>query len=93
MRKIYKYQLETTDIQYLKIPRIIETDTFKEQVLKIDTQNGIPCIWCLVDTEEEERNVSIRTVGTGNPMPLLSKDNYLGSYILHDGRLVFHVFL
>ncbi len=93
MRRIYKYQIETTDVQKIRVPRLAETNNFKEQVLKIDIQNEIPCIWCLVDIDEEERDLEIRIVGTGNPMPLLSKDDYLGSYMLHDGALVFHIFI
>ena len=93
MRRIYKYTLETTDVQRVKIPKLVGAKSFKEQVLKIDVQKGNPCVWCLVDVEEEEQEVAIRIVGTGNPMPLLTKEDYLGSYMLYDGELVFHVFI
>ena len=93
MRRIYKYALETSDTQKIRIPKLVEGESFKKQVLKIDTQNDTPCIWCLVDVGEEEQEISIRIVGTGNPMPTLSQDDYLGSYMLFDGGLVFHVFL
>lgn len=92
MRKIYKYPIETTDTQIIKVYGLSGANCFKEQVLDIDIQKGTPCIWCFVDTEKEEQDIVIRIVGTGNPMPLLSKSDYLGSYTLYDGSLVFHVF-
>lgn len=93
MRRIYKYQLETTDLQIIKVPALVGAKSFKDQVLSIDVQNGNLCIWCLVDVEEEEREINIRIIGTGDIMPLLSKKDYLGSYVLYDGKLVFHVFV
>lgn len=93
MRSIYKYQLETTDIQTINVPKLTGEESFKAQVLSVDTQSEIPCVWCLVDTEEKKQQVKIRIVGTGNPMPMLSKNDYLGTYNLHDGKMVFHVFI
>jgi hypothetical protein len=93
MRRIYKYQLETIDIQLINVPRLTGEENFKSQVLNVDTQNGTPCIWCLVDVEEEQQQIKIRIIGTGNPMPVLSKDDYLGTYQLHNGEQIFHVFI
>ena len=92
MRKVFKYNIELTDFQKIKLPRLAGADCFKDQFLKLDLQNGRPCIWCLVDDDEEEYEVIIRTVGTGEEMTLLSKDNYLDSYMLRNGELVFHIF-
>lgn len=92
MRKIYKYQIETKDVQTIQVPKLIGASKFKDQVLNLDTVFGEPCIWCLCDTKEELQNIKILVIGTGNPMPLLSKDDYLGSYMLYHGNLVFHVF-
>jgi len=92
MRKIYKYTIETTDVQTIKVPKLAGVNSFTEQFLKVDVQKEKPCIWCLVDTMEEEQEITLHVVGTGNPMPLLSKDNYLGSYMLYNGELVFHLF-
>lgn len=94
MRTIYKYPLNTTDLQTIKVPRLPNTNSFKEQFLCIDIQYGLPCLWCMVDTSKEEREIQIRIVGTGNPMPdSCYKENYLGSYQLLDGQFVGHVFL
>ena len=93
MRTVYKYKIQTTDICRIRVPKLNGTDSFKEQILNIDIQNGEPCLWCLVDVGEEEQDIALRIVGTGNPMPTLTKDDYLGSYMLFNGGLVFHVFL
>lgn len=94
MRTIHKYSLETTDLQSIKIPRLTGAKDFMNQFLCIDTQNGCPCLWCLVDTSEQEREVLLRVVGTGNPMSdLFSKEDYLGTYQLFNGAFVGHVFL
>lgn len=93
MRTIYKYPLNTIDLQTIKVPRLSDISSFKEQFLCIDIQYGLPCLWCMVDTLEEEREVQIKIVGTGNPMSdSCCKENYLGSYQLLDGQFVGHVF-
>lgn len=96
MRTIYKYPLETTDLQSIKIPGLSYEDNFNfmTQFFCIDTQRGYPCLWCLVDTEEKEREVLIRIIGTGNPAPdSLTRKDYLGTYQLFNGNFVGHVFL
>lgn len=94
MRTIYKYLLETTDLQSIRIPRLLGAKDFTSQFLCIDTQNGCPCLWCLVDTSEQEREVFFRVVGTGNPMPeILDNGDYLGTYQLFNGAFIGHVFL
>ena len=93
MRSVYKHQLETKDVQYISVPGLAGTNNFKDQVLKIDVQNGIPYIWYLVDTKAEKRAIEIIISGTGYPLPAVSINEYLGSYMLHGGDLVFHVFV
>lgn len=94
MRTVYKYGLETTDLQSIKIPKLKGETDFRKQFLCIDTQHTFPCLWCLVDTEEETREVFLRVVGTGNPMPDdISREEYLGSYQLLGGNFIGHVFL
>lgn len=93
MRRIFKYELETTDKQIIKVPFICGSNKFKDQVLKIEVQNGTPCMWCLVDQAEEVAR-TIYIVGTGNPMPKeFTKDNYVGTYQLFGGSFVGHVFV
>ena len=90
MKRIFKYELETTDNQEIEVHRL-EGYTFKERVLKIDVQKGIPCIWILVDDEEVKDKWVIKILGTGHDC-FEDLERYLGSYQLIDGNFTGHVF-
>lgn len=82
---IYKYPLDTKDTNILELPK-------GAQILTVQTQNNIPCIWALVnDKETEKESRFINTFGTGHPIDS-SPRKYIGTYQLHNGALVFHVF-
>lgn len=85
MKTIYKYPIEVTDIQKIKLP-------FDSLIISVLNQNGKLVIYALVDTEEkdtEER--TIRIFGTGNPCDVEEFDyNFLGSVFM--GDLVWHIF-
>jgi len=104
MRRIFKYELETKGEQIINVPRLVNGNIqvrFKDQVLKIDSQNDKLCMWCLVDLGgensdyprvDEDRKIII--VGTGNPMPdYLTQDHYIGTYQLLGGSFVGHIFV
>jgi hypothetical protein len=62
-------------------------------LLTVQVQHGEPQLWAVVEPGPEEferRHVAI--VGTGNPMPAYSIGNYLGTFQLSEGALIFHVF-
>ena len=82
---IYKYPLKVTDVNRLELPK-------GAIILCIQLQKGTPCLWAQVDANENEKEVRIiETIGTGNPMKE-SPRSYIGTYQLHEGMLVFHVF-
>jgi len=86
-KTIWKFELETTDNQTIEMP-------VDAQMLTVQTQMGKPCIWALVDPTGEKENRFIETFGTGHKIPYeigVSRE-YLGSYQMHVGVLVFHVF-
>jgi hypothetical protein len=64
------------------------------EVLCVQTQNNLPCLWALVSPDPGELGYEhrhFRTYGTGHYMP----DNpgkYIGTFQLNNGVLVFHVF-
>lgn len=72
-KRIYKYQLSIVDIQSFIIPR-------DSKILSVDVQNGIPCIWVLVDTDNENIVCSIAMVGTGNLTNHIEGYNFLGTF-------------
>ena len=95
MKTVYKYQLRLTDEQEIRIPTLIENDVLvklSDQVLKIETQRGIPCMWVLVDSDAEKLPRHVFTRGTGHSCDDRRRDEYLGTYQLDNGNLIFHVF-
>ena len=87
MKTIWKFPLRVDDEQVIEIP-------MQAQTLPIQMQRGIPCFWALVDTAWPRVRAKIYTVGTGHSITFdVYATNYLGSYQLADGGLVFHVFI
>lgn len=92
-RTIWKYEIEITDRQVLKMPTKARLLPFVAQ------QPGQPsnmlCLWAEVDLRNSEaypmEKVPIYVVGTGNPMPEeVGNDGYLGS--VQSGVFVWHVY-
>lgn len=86
MKRIYKYKLETTNVQEIEMP-------FGTQILTVQVQNGSPCIWAMVDMEVKTTKMYVfRIFGTGHPIEDDFSGKYIGTYQLNSGSLVFHVF-
>lgn len=86
MRTIYKYPLQLCELQSVEM---IEG----AQILCLQIQNQNPCIWAYVDSEiKNTKDRIFITHGTGGPMGNESLDNYIGTYQINGGSLVFHVF-
>lgn len=61
--EIWKYQLAVTDRQHVQMP-------IGAQILSAHLQNGIMCLWAVIDDNCTERvNRDIEIFGTGNPVP------------------------
>jgi len=92
MNAIYKYQLPVQDQVELEMPE-------GAQILTVQTQEahggGLPHLWAIVNTETslKERRV-FRIHGTGHQFrdEVGKREIYLGTFQLHGGSLVFHVF-
>jgi hypothetical protein len=83
MRRVYKYPLEITDTQSLRLPAGAE-------VLHVGFQGRNLMLWARVDPEAETVDRWFCVAGTGHSLPkepLL----YLGT-VFHPQNLVFHVF-
>jgi len=86
MNEIWKYKLEVVDNQTIELP-------INSGILSLQIQHGEPCIWVAVDLDEtESKEVEFITIGTGNAFDIKNK-HFLGTYQLHKGALVFHVFI
>jgi len=86
-RKIFKYEIPIADDFSLPLPQ-------GARVLSIDVQNGTPFIWALVDEEAGKESVYFHLAGTGHVVPPHVADSYafVGTFMLHGGALVFHLF-
>jgi len=83
MRTIWKYPLEITDRQMLRIPQ-------GPRILTVQIQDGAPMLWAMVDTSAGILwDVWIRIYGTGNP-GTGPEEHYIATF-QKDG-LVWHVF-
>ena len=84
MKTIWKYKLQVIDKQEIEMPDNAE-------LLTVQVQRGVPCLWVKVDPNIPTRTYGIATYGTGHP---IHQDNqkYIDTYIIDEGALVFHVF-
>lgn len=86
-KTIWKFKLETTGKQIVEMP-------IGSKILTVQTQNDAPCIWALVDPKKPKEKRFIEVFGTGHDVhyDMGVRRTYLGTYQLHGGSLVFHVF-
>lgn len=84
MKTIWKLPLETTDTQDVSMPA-------EAEILCVQVQRDIPCIWILCDPELPTELRTIEIFGTGHPVQEGVRD-YIGTYQLHGGGLIFHTF-
>ena len=87
METIYKYELEVKDFQSIEMPKGAE-------ILSVQSQAGIICIWAKVDTESTKRKRSFEIYGTGQEIieKNINQRKYLATIQLMGGRLVYHIF-
>lgn len=82
---IWKYSLKATDYNEILLPTGAE-------ILCVQMQNGEPCMWAMVNSEETKKELHIiETFGTGHSIDHNPR-KYIGTYQLQNGYLVFHVF-
>ena len=63
------------------------------RILSIDAQNGKPFLWALVDPDAPKVQRRFLTAGTGHPLhDSVSGAAFVGTFQLHGGALVFHLF-
>jgi hypothetical protein len=57
--------------------------------LTIETQNGVHCIWALVDPRAKKIERQFQIVGTGHE-EVTDYHHYIGT--VHEGKFVWHLF-
>ena len=86
MKTVYKYTIAPDPTQHIDLPNGAE-------ILKVEMQQNIPCIWVLVDvdfTHMERR--WFRLVGTGQEFEHDERHQYIGTFLMYEGTLVWHLF-
>ena len=84
---VYKYPLEMVHEQTISMPK-------GSKILSVQRQNKIPCIWALVNpNEEENEEKKILLIETGNIFNSpTDKLNFIGTLQFIDGSYILHVF-
>jgi len=85
-QSIWKYPLKVEDEQIIEVP-------YGAEFLSVQAQHDQPCLWAKVAPGVQEVSVKVVTVGTGHPAQHTEGMQYVGSYQLHGGGFVGHVFI
>ena len=90
---IYKEELPLNNgIEIINLP-YKNVEEARENILHLETQYGIPCMWFNV-IEEENKEFELVTIGTGhNWCDWLKREEYIGSLVVAEGIFVWHYFL
>lgn len=88
-RIVHKFPLLGTETEVISMPK-------SAKILSLQTQRSSPCIWALVDPDEEiDTCRSFITIGTGITLPEetdTKRLDFIGTFQLRDGIFVGHVF-
>ena len=82
---IWKYDLAITDEQFIEVPKV-------NRPLAVQVQGSMPKLWMLVQPDSPRIRVKVRVFGTGHT-GVESEMDYVGTFQVEGGALVFHVFL
>ena len=82
---IWKYILQINDIQFVELPK-------GAKLLDVQMQDGNPCLWALIEQTEIRETRAIYMRGTGHDAMLVKDLNYVATFQMAHGALVFHVF-
>lgn len=86
MMTIYKYPLPVSDSIALPMPK-------GARVLTVQVQGGQPCVWAMVDVNAPTVTRTFVLRGTGHSAEgLASLAPYVGTFQLHGGAFVGHLF-
>jgi hypothetical protein len=84
MKTIYKYHFDMRDETTVEMPEGAE-------ILCVQTQKGYPCLWALVETENQKETHCFCIRGTGHALKG-NEGKYIDTFQAMGGDLVFHVF-
>ncbi len=97
MKTIWKFPFDVEDDIEIEMPEYayilhVESQLQYETVVGNEVhRKEQPHIWALVNTDRPKVKRQFILVGTGGPMPE-SHGEHVGSFQIHDGKFVWHVF-
>lgn len=85
-KTIWKYQLVAESVK-IEMP-------IGAEILTVQIQDGIACLWALVDPNADKEERIIEVFGTGHPVPydMGVSRKYIATFQLNGGTLVYHAF-
>jgi len=84
MRRIFKYEFEIQDNIKIEMP-------VDAKILTVDMQGLKPCVWALVEDSAPKEIRFFKLFHTNDHAPV-SSAAYIGTFQMHWGALVFHLF-
>lgn len=84
MKTIWKYEL-LGRYPIISIPE-------KSQILSLQDQNNVLCLWAYVDTDRQDVERWFRIFSTGEELPIDKSLKYIGTVQSYDKSFVQHVF-
>ncbi len=89
MRTIYKYPIPIEGTFEIDLPK-------EAMILSFQCQNGVPCVWVMVETAHINEGRRFRLFGTGHPIERIPNDSnlhYIGTVQQSQTpALVWHLF-
>ena len=82
MKTIYKYPFKVNPTSEVELPK-------DAKILLVDLLDLNPCIWALVDTDNEKVTRKFYICATGQPIAI-NTSKYITTFI--DGAYVWHMF-
>ena len=83
---IWKFEFTIDDNISMKMPEGTE-------ILSVQIQKGIPCIWALVDPLAKKTERQFQLYGTGHEMEFNENfEKFIGTFQMINGNVVFHLF-
>lgn len=82
---IWKYNVKIDDVQTVAMPE-------GAKLLSVQVQHNLVTIWAMVDPRNLNVNRIIQMAGTGHDMSERIMGDFLGTFQIESGALVFHVF-
>ena len=83
MRSIYKYPIQSNNTR-IQLPL--------EQILTVQLQNHLPCLWALINEDKPTITISIWILGTGWNLTEFKRDLTYISTVQDDDGFIWHFF-